>query len=150
MLLLTIGLTSCTTYHSIQTPPPATEATSNPDLVHLLRTYDLAWLARDTGAMASFLAPDYAYYTDYGRVLLQDSILVDRVSPALTVQGFRRTEIVVRRHRGTAVISSRWQTEGSRNGQPFKIDQRCSTVMASGPAGWRILADHCSPIRVPG
>jgi hypothetical protein len=74
--------------------------------------------------------------------------------PDYRLEHANRSEIAVSWSGPVAVVSSRWQGQGTYRGQPFKDDQRCGqTWLLTGgqtwlqtDATWQLLSEHCVQI----
>ena len=115
----------------------------------LVTQYDSAWRRRDVTTMGQLLAPTYLLFTSNGEVGTRGQTLEDLRSPGFVMGRLRRSEIAVRfTGAALAVVSSRWETEGTYGGAPFKQDQRCGLVWARVGAAWQIVSEHCIDIPI--
>jgi Domain of unknown function (DUF4440) len=122
--------------------------------------YDSAWNRRDTSTVGRILAPQYQYFTSLGGVSSRAESMAMLSDPGYRLERASRSEIKVAMSGPVAVVSSRWQGQGTYRGQPFKDDQRCGqTWLLSDPhretpgAGelrdtreWQLLSEHCVQI----
>jgi hypothetical protein len=116
--------------------------------------YDSAWTQRDTSAVSRLLAPRYQYFTSRGGVSSRAETMAMVSDPGYRLEHANRSEIVVSPSGPVAVVSSRWQGQGTYRGQPFKDDQRCGQtwLLAGGQtwrqtdATWQLLSEHCVQI----
>lgn len=115
----------------------------------LLTQYDSAWRRKDAAAMGALLAPTYLLFTATGDVGTRSQSLADLRSIGFVMGRLQRSEVVVR-FTGTslAVVSSRWRTEGTFAGAPFKLDQRCGLVWNKAGNAWQLVSEHCIDIPV--
>jgi ketosteroid isomerase-like protein len=127
---------------------PGTNAPSstNDRLVDFVRNYDKAWNRKDVPSVEHSLAADYVYFTSKGDVWSRQRTLDLLRSPKYILTSAERSEIEVHLTGKTAIVSSRWQGQGSFDGEEFRDDQRCSIVLARAGQSWKVLAEHCTQI----
>ena len=112
-----------------------------------VQAFDEAWAAKDSAAAGRWLTPSYRYFTSTGGVWSRAQLLELLVAPAYRVERAQRTVLEPRITGTTAVVSSRWQGQGTFPGGTFNDDQRCSLVLLKEGQAWRLLAEHCTQIR---
>ena len=119
---------------------------------HVAR-YDSAWSQRDTSAVSGLLAPQYQYFTSLGGVSSRAETMAMLSDPGYRLEHANRSEIAVSWSGPVAVVSSRWQGQGTYRGQPFKDDQRCGqTWLVTDPTEelrsrtLQLLSEHCVQI----
>ena len=101
------------------------QPTYRPNVGTYVARYDSAWSQRDTSAVSRLLAPEYQYFTSRGGVSSRAATMATLSDPAYRLEHANRSEIAVSLSGPVAVVSSRWQGQGTYRGQPFKDDQRC-------------------------
>jgi len=127
--------------------PPA--ATAEGTIRALLVQYDSSWRRRDPAAMGALLAPTYIFFSPDGEVGGRSQNLADIRTTGFVMGRLRRSEISVRfTGATTAVVSSRWETEGLYEGAAFKLNQRCGLVWVKTGSSWQIISEHCIDIPV--
>ncbi len=117
------------------------------ELLELNQVWTRAWLDGDALAVESLMAPGYLYIAPNGEVLDRQKILSIIRSPRYHLLVGTRTEVGVT-PLGTdcAAVSSRWKGEGSYEGQGFRDDHRCTTILVRREGRWQIILEHCSAI----
>jgi Domain of unknown function (DUF4440) len=130
--------------HAGHAQAPRTDSAA---VVHAIAAFDVAWVAKDTAVAARWLAPSYQYFTSAGGVWSRAQTLALLAAPEYRVARAARTALSVRLVGPTAVVSSRWQGQGTYPGGQFDDDQRCSLVLAKVGRAWRLLAEHCTQIQ---
>jgi hypothetical protein len=118
--------------------------------------YDSVWNQRDTSAISRLLAPQYQYFTSRGGVSSRAETMAMLSDPDYRLEHANRSEIAVSWSGPVAVVSSRWEGQGTYRGQPFKDDQRCGqTWLLTDGSGqtellrqrtWQLLSEHCVQI----
>lgn len=127
--------------------PPA--ATAEGTIRALLVQYDSSWRRRDAAAMGALLAPTYVFFSPDGEVGGRSQNLAEIRTTGFVMGRLRRSEISVRfTGATTAVVSSRWETEGLSDGAAFKLNQRCGLVWSKAGGSWQIISEHCIDIPV--
>jgi ketosteroid isomerase-like protein len=123
-------------------------ATAEGTIRALLVQYDSTWRRRDAVGMGALLAPGYVFFSSDGDVSGRSRNLADIRTTGFVMGRLRRSEISVRFTGTTAVVSSRWETEGLYDGSAFKLNQRCGLVWAKTGSSWQIISEHCIDIPV--
>jgi uncharacterized protein (TIGR02246 family) len=115
----------------------------------LVSQYDSTWRQKDAARMSELLAPTYLFFTATGEVGSRASALADLRSQGFVMGRLQRSEMTVRfTGPGLAVVSSRWQTEGTADGAAFRQDQRCGLVWSKANGPWQLVSEHCINIPV--
>ena len=139
------------------------QPTYTPMVEAYVTRYDSAWSRRDTSVVSRILAPKYQYFTSRGGVSSRAESIAMLSDPDYRLERASRSEITVALSGPVAVVSSRWQGQGTYRGQPFKDDQRCGQTWLLSDAHretrgarelgdsreWRLLSEHCVQI-APG
>jgi len=126
-----------------------TQPSPEQDAIHFVEEYDRAWSHKDAVAVGRFLGPAYVYFSSKGQVQTRQQTLDLLLSPKYVLASADRTEMKAYVTLGTAIVSSRWNGNGSYGGQEFHDDQRCSIVLGREGNGWRVLSEHCTQIVAP-
>lgn len=112
----------------------------------LVAQYDSAWNRQDTSAVSHLLAPRYQYFTSQGGLSSRAETLGFLSSPDYVLRRAKRSEVSVSLSGQVAVVSSRWQGEGTYRGEAFKDDQRCGQTWLRTSRAWQLLSEHCVQI----
>jgi hypothetical protein len=112
----------------------------------LVAQYDSAWNRGDTIAVSHLLAPRYQYFTSQGGVSSRAETLGFLNSPDYVLRRAKRSDVSVSLSGPVAVVSSRWQGEGTYRGEAFKDDQRCGQTWLHTSRAWQLLSEHCVQI----
>ena len=117
------------------------------DFVRLNEEWNRAWLRKDLGAVEHLMAREYVYVAPNGRVLDRQTILSILGSPSYRLHAGSRSELTVRvLASGVALLTDRWQGEGTYEGRTFRDDHRCTSVLVRNDGRWQIVFEQCSPI----
>jgi Domain of unknown function (DUF4440) len=112
----------------------------------LVAQYDSAWNRRDTITISRLLAPRYQYFTSRGGVSSRAETMGFLRAPDYVLERAKRSELSVSLSGPVAVVSSRWQGQGTYRGEAFKDDQRCGQTWLRSAGAWRLLSEHCVQI----
>ena len=112
----------------------------------LVAQYDSAWNRRDTAAVSRLLAPEYRYFTSRGDVSSRAETMTFLSAPGYVLKHAKRSELAVVLSGPVAVVSSRWQGQGSYRGEAFRDDQRCGQTWLRRGRIWQLLSEHCVQI----
>jgi hypothetical protein len=109
--------------------------------------YDDSWEKRDTTFMKQVMDEHYIYFTSTGSTISRNEI-INWFTPAdkYKVDTAARSEISVRIHRNTAVVSSRWTGSGTFGNERFNDDQRCGLVLMKESGQICIILENCTQI----
>ncbi|HEU5041489.1 MAG TPA: nuclear transport factor 2 family protein [Gemmatimonadales bacterium] len=134
-------------------PPAAgqaqTESATRSQVTALVARYDSAWGRRDTSVVGHLLAPRYQYFTSRGGVSSRAETLEFLRDSTYVLRRAQRSELSVSPDGPVAIVSSRWQGEGSYRGEPFTDDQRCGQTWTRAGGTWQLLSEHCVQIAAP-
>lgn len=122
------------------------QPTYAPKVEAYVARYDSAWSQRDTSAVSRLLAPQYQYFTSRGGVSSRAETMAMLSDPGYRLEHANRSEIAVLWSGPVAVVSSRWQGQGTYRGQPFKDDQRCGQTWLLTDRTLQLLSEHCVQI----
>lgn len=122
------------------------DARTSAHLERLVARYDSAWGRRDTLIVSRLLASRYQYFTSRGGVSSRAETMRFLIAPEYRLERARRSELTVTLSGPVAVVSSRWQGQGSYRGKPFVDDQRCGQTWALTGQRWQLLSEHCVQI----
>jgi hypothetical protein len=137
------------------------QPTYTPKVEAYVARYDSAWSRRDTSAVSQILAPQYQYFTSRGAVSSRAESMAMLSDPSYRLERASRSEIAVALSGPVAVVSSRWQGQGTYRGEHFKDDQRCGQTwllmdvdretrraaeIVPSHQKWKLLSEHCVQI----
>jgi hypothetical protein len=119
-----------------------------------LRDFNHAFVEADSTALDTLLAPEYVHTNGgSGSILDREAWLAyigDRRAELrggrLRVDRYETSGVTIRRHPGSAVVSGRVVSRGTRDGVPFASRLRVTQVWVHFDGRWRRAAFHDSPI----
>jgi hypothetical protein len=112
----------------------------------LVAGYDSSWNGRDTVRVGRLLAPGYQYFTSRGGLSSRAETMSLLSSPDFVLDQAKRSELALTLSGPVAVVSSRWQGQGTFRGERFTDDQRCGQVWLRTGRTWQLLSEHCVQI----
>jgi hypothetical protein len=116
------------------------------EVAGLVARYDSAWNRRDSLAVDRFLAPNYQYFTSRGGVSSRAETMKFLSDPGYRLERAHRSEVAVTLSGPVAVVSSRWQGQGTYQAERFVDDQRCGQTWLRNGGIWQLLNEHCVQI----
>jgi hypothetical protein len=119
------------------------EADATVSVAALVAQYDSAWNRRDTAAVSRLLAPGYQYFTSRGDVSSRTETMKFLSAPDYVLEQAKRSEMRVVLSGPVAVVSSRWQGQGSYRRAAFRDDQRCGQTWLRAGRVWQLVSEHC-------
>jgi hypothetical protein len=126
-----------------------TESATMAQVAALVARYDSAWGRHDTSVVGRLLAPRYQYFTSRGGVSSRAETLEFLRDSTYVLRRTQRSELSVSPSGPVAIVSSRWQGEGSYRGEAFLDDQRCGQTWTRAGGTWQLLSEHCVQIAAP-
>jgi hypothetical protein len=67
-------------------------------------------------------------------------------SPDYALDQAKRSELAVTLSGAVAVVSSRWQGQGTYKGERFTDNQRCGQTWLQTASAWQLVSEHCVQI----
>ena len=113
----------------------------------LIEEYDEAIGRKDRGTLEALMSREFVYFTSGGAVRSRWEFIDFLTSDAYEPEHRERSELQLLPHDGVVVIASRWRGHGTYAGTRFDDDQRCSLVVGQLRGEWKLLSEHCTPIR---
>ena len=122
------------------------DAGAEAEVARLVARYDSAWNGRDTLTVSRLLAPRYQYFTSRGAMSPRAETMATLADPGYVLRQARRSELTVTASGPVAIVSSRWQGDGTYKGEAFTDDQRCGQTWVRAGRAWQLLGEHCVQI----
>lgn len=92
------------------------------------------------------MAPRYQYFTTRGGGRSRAEMIAFLADPGYLLEHAKRSELVVTPSGPAAVVSSRWQGQGTYRKERFIDDQRCGQVWLQTGRTWGLVSEHCVQI----
>jgi hypothetical protein len=134
--------------------PGEPDSVSRVALEAALQAFDVAFLRADAEVLDTLLVTEYLHTNGGGGSVLDKAQWLDYVrrrradleSGRLRVTRYESSNVTVRWHPGTAVVSSRVLAEGVQDGVPFASRLQVTQVWIRVGERWRRAAFHDSPL----
>jgi ketosteroid isomerase-like protein len=109
----------------------------------VIARYDSAWLAKDSVAVASWLATDYVYFTSSGGRSDRASTLRFLSDTGYSLRGQQRTELDISIVGQVARTASRWRGQGRYGSELVDDDQTCVQHWRDAVGRWEMFSEQC-------
>jgi ketosteroid isomerase-like protein len=119
------------------------------ELIQVAHDWDRAMIANDAEEIGRFMAEDWTIIGPDGRVGDKKTFLDLVRSGALTHDVMTSEDINVRVYGDTAVVVARGVSGGRYAGQPFREEERVTSVFVRQEGRWRCVHTHLSRIAPP-
>jgi ketosteroid isomerase-like protein len=108
-----------------------------------------AFVTRDVKYLRDLLTDDYVLITSSSKVVTKADLLAEVVDPKDVLDVSDSSEIQVRRHGDTAVITAMLHQRGSSDGKPFDAWVRYTDTWVLEGGRWRYMSAHASRMPAP-
>ena len=146
LMLVTMFATFVASVASAQKAPSSGGARADSEFVTLERRWNEAFKNRDGAALDRILAPDFVFTDDEGHTFTKAEY-IDAVLRLVKVGSYQLSDIAVRVHGTTAVVTGLWTGSFSIDGVDGSGALRYTDTFIKTSGTWRVLASHES--RVP-
>lgn len=137
--LLTLALVA-----ALVIPSPAQD---KPDADYI-RSLELKWTEsykeRQVAMLASLLADDYVITIEDGSTYSKTGYISHSAEPSVHVEVAEMSELKVRMHGNTAVVTGAYHEKGTDNGKPYEYHDRLTDVWMKTGGKWQVVASHYS------
>ncbi len=118
------------------------------EVLKVIERFDAGWQNKDPRIVDSVLSSKYLYFTQSGNTFDRASLIATAGSKEYSLQTMKREEVTIQLDGNTAVVNTIWSGKGFYHGQQFDDRQRCSITIVKHRKQVRILAEHCTPIKI--
>jgi ketosteroid isomerase-like protein len=108
-----------------------------------------AFVTRDQKFLRDLLTDDYVLITSSSKLVSKEQVLAELVDPKEILEVNDSSEIQVRRHGDTAVITALLHQRGSSAGEPFDAWVRYTDTWVLEGGRWRYMSAHASRMPPP-
>jgi len=119
----------------------------------LLRALDaklqLAVLDQDTKTLDQLLSDDWLLITSSGRVVTRPAFLAMVSDPSSPLSVNESSDVTVRVHGSTAIVTAMLHERGSDHGKPYDAWLRFTDTWVLEAGSWRYLSGHACAIKPP-
>ena len=113
-----------------------------------IRSLELKWTEsykqRNIEILSSLLADDFVITIEDGSIFSKPGYISHSADPSVRVQVAELSDLKVRMHGATAVVTGAYHEKGESNGKPYEYRDRLTDVWMKSGASWRVVASHYS------
>jgi len=140
-LALMFGLPFALTTHSAAQENDKSEAA-------YIRSMELKWTdsyrQRQVAMLASLLADDFVITIEDGSTYSKTGYISHSAEPGVHVEVAEMSDLKVRMHGNTAVVTGAYHERGDSNGKPYEYHDRLTDVWMKVGGKWQVVASHYS------
>ena len=113
-------------------------------IVALEKKWTDAYKHRDISILSSLLAEDFVITVEDGSTYGKSGYITHSADPAVHVDVAELSELRVRLHGNTAVVTGAYHEKGNSNGKPYEYHDRLTDVWMKSGGRWQVIASHYS------
>jgi ketosteroid isomerase-like protein len=136
-LCLLTALTLCVSAQQKDTSDAAT-----------VRQLEMKWTEsykqRSIDILSALLAEDFVITIEDGSVYSKAGYITHSADPATHVQVAELSDLKVRIHGTTAIVTGAYHEKGESNGKPYEYHDRLTDVWMKTGGSWHVVASHYS------
>ena len=109
--------------------------------------WDKAIVAKNAGAVAANVAPDFAQIESGGAVIGRDDFVKDLLDPMLRIDPYKIEDFSVRVYGDTALLTGRIRMTGVSEGKAFASHFRYIDVYVKRGGAWKVVSIQITRMR---
>ena len=113
-----------------------------------IRALEIKWTEsykqRSIDILSSLLAEDFTITIEDGNVYSKAGYISHSADPSTRVQVAELSELKVRMHGDTAIVTGAYHEKGESNGKPYEYHDRLTDVWMKVGGKWQVVASHYS------
>jgi ketosteroid isomerase-like protein len=113
-----------------------------------IRALEIKWTEsykqRSIDILSSLLAEDFTITIEDGNVYSKAGYISHSADPSTHVQVAELSELKVRMHGETAIVTGAYHERGESNGKPYEYHDRLTDVWMKVGGKWQVVASHYS------
>ena len=113
-----------------------------------IRSMELKWTEsykqRQVDILASLLADDFVITIEDGSTYSKTGYISHSAEPGVRVEVAEMSELKVRLHGNTAVVTGAYHERGQSNGKRYEYHDRFTDVWMKAGGKWQVIASHYS------
>jgi ketosteroid isomerase-like protein len=118
-------------------------------LIGLEKRWTEAYKRRDIAILSSLLAEDFVITVEDGNTYGKAGYIRHSADTSVRVDVAELSELRVRMHGNTAVVTGAYHEKGDSKGKPYEYRDRLTDVWMKTGSGWQVIASHYSVPLVP-
>jgi ketosteroid isomerase-like protein len=113
-----------------------------------VRALEMKWTEsykqRSIDILSSLLADDFTITIEDGNVYSKAGYISHSADPSTHVKVAELSELKVRMHGDTAIVTGAYHEKGDSNGKPYEYHDRLTDVWMKVGGKWQVVASHYS------
>ncbi len=113
-----------------------------------VRSLELKWTEsykqRQVDILASLLADDFVITVEDGNTYSKTGYISHSAEPSVRVEVAEMSDLKVRMHGSTAVVTGAYHERGESNGKRYEYHDRFTDVWMKSGGKWQVVASHYS------
>lgn len=113
-----------------------------------IRALELKWTEsykhHNIDILSSLLAEDFVITIEDGNVYSKAGYISHSADPSTKVQVAELSDLKVRLHGDTAVVTGAYHEKGESNGKPYEYHDRLTDIWMKVGGKWQVVASHYS------
>ncbi|HVO82586.1 MAG TPA: nuclear transport factor 2 family protein [Terriglobales bacterium] len=139
LIFLILFLSSLPSLSTAQAKSPETEK-----ILALERKWAESYKVRDISTLASLLAEDFVITVEDGSTYGKAGYISHSADSSVHVDVATLSELKVRLHGNTAVVTGAYHETGESRGKPYEYRDRLTDVWMKIDGRWQVVASHYS------
>ncbi|MGA8765325.1 MAG: nuclear transport factor 2 family protein [Candidatus Sulfotelmatobacter sp.] len=123
-------------------------AQDKPEAAAEIRFLELKWTEsykqRQVAMLASLLADDFVITIEDGSTYGKTGYISHSAEPSVHVEVAEMSDLKVRMHGNTAVVTGAYHEKGESNGKRYEYHDRLTDVWMKSGGKWQVVASHYS------
>lgn len=125
--------------------PLTAQDKSDAETVHTLELkWSESYLKRQVDVLASLMADDFIITIEDGSTYSKTGYISHSAEPSLHVEVAEMSDLKVRMHGSTAIVTGAYHERGEDNGKPYEDHDRFTDVWMKIGGKWQVIASHYS------
>lgn len=113
-----------------------------------IRALELKWTEsykqRNIEILSSLLAEDFVITIEDGSIFSKPGYISHSADSSVRVQVAELSDLKVRMHGDTAIVTGAYHEKGESNGKPYEYHDRLTDVWMKTGGKWQVVASHYS------
>jgi ketosteroid isomerase-like protein len=122
--------------------PQSTSEGNN--VLSLEKKWTEAYRNRNISLLSSLLAEDFVITVEDGNTYGKEGYITHSADSSVHVEVAEQTDMHVRTHANTVVITGAYHERGTSKGKPYEYHDRFTDVWMKSDGRWQVIASHYS------
>jgi ketosteroid isomerase-like protein len=113
-----------------------------------IRALEMKWTEsykeRSIDILSSLLAEDFVITIEDGSIYSKAGYISHSADPSTRVQVAELSDLKIRMHGDTAIVTGAYHEKGESNGKPYEYHDRLTDVWMKVGGKWQVVASHYS------